>query len=127
MVTFTSPMWPGIFLPLITLPGSCRCPVLPSTRCDTELPCEAFCPLKPWRFMPPWKPLPCVMPLTLTNWPGWKCRTSIRVPTGSVASGVTWNSERCARGSTPCAAKKPAHIHKHTHTPRQSTRIRATQ
>ena len=39
MVWRAPPMWPAIFLPLKTLPGSCDWPVEPRLRCFTETPC----------------------------------------------------------------------------------------
>jgi hypothetical protein len=36
-----------------TLPGSCRLPMAPGARCDSDTPCEAGWPLKPQRFITP--------------------------------------------------------------------------
>src|SRR5690606_5760100 len=107
VVTRTEPMWPAIFLPLNTLPGSCRWPVEPCVRCDTELPCVARPPPKLWRFMTPWKPLPIEVPVTSTFWPATKCSTVISDPTSIRFSGDTRNSASLAFGSTEAVAKWP--------------------
>ena len=44
-------MWPAIFLPLNTRPGSWRLPVEPWLRCETDTPCEARRPPKLCRFI----------------------------------------------------------------------------
>ena len=62
VVTRSLPRWPGIFLFLNTLPGSCRLPVEPMLRWLTETPCVARKPPKFHRFMPPAKPLPIDVP-----------------------------------------------------------------
>ena len=59
-------MWPAIFLPLNTRPGSCRLPVEPWLRCETDTPCEARRPPKLCRFIAPAKPLPIETPETST-------------------------------------------------------------
>ena len=69
VVTRTAPMWPAIFLPLNTLPGSWHWPVEPWLRWLTDTPCDARRPPKLCRFMPPAKPLPMVVPATSTNCP----------------------------------------------------------
>src|SRR6185312_6109197 len=107
VVTRVSPMWPAIFLPLNTLPGSWRWPVEPCERCDTELPWEARPPPMLWRFMTPWKPLPTVVPVTSTFWPGTKCSTVISAPTSIMLSAETRNSATFALGSTDAVAKWP--------------------
>jgi hypothetical protein len=50
------PMWPAIFLPLKTLPGSWLEPVEPCERCETDTPWVARRPPKLCRFMAPAKP-----------------------------------------------------------------------
>ena len=47
MVTRSAPMWPAIFLPLKTRPGSWHWPVEPRERCETETPWVALKPRKP--------------------------------------------------------------------------------
>ena len=42
--------------------------------------------------MPPAKPLPMVVPVTSTNWPGTKCAAVSSAPTSSSASAATRNS-----------------------------------
>src|SRR5262249_13930398 len=66
VVTRTSPMWPAIFLPLNTLPGSWRWPVEPWLRWVTDTPWLARRPAKFQRFIGPWKPLPWLVPVTST-------------------------------------------------------------
>ncbi len=66
----TAPMWPDIRLPGNTRPGVWRWPIEPGARCTTEAPCEAMPPAKLWRFIVPAKPLPMVVPVTSTTWPG---------------------------------------------------------
>src|SRR6185503_15085240 len=101
------PMWPGIFLFLKVLPGSCRPPVPPIERCETDTPCEARRPPKFQRFMPPAKPLPMVVPVTSTNWPTTKWSAVISAPTGIIASALTRNSAIVRLGSTLATAKRP--------------------
>ena len=69
VVMRAEPMWPDIFLPLNTLPGSWHWPVEPWLRWLTDTPCEARRPPKLCRFIAPWKPLPIEAPATSTNWP----------------------------------------------------------
>ena len=69
VVTRTAPMWPAIFLPLNTLPGSWHWPVEPWLRWLIDTPCDARRPPKLCRFMPPAKPLPIEVPAMSTNWP----------------------------------------------------------
>ena len=69
VVTRTAPMWPAIFLPLNTLPGSWHWPVEPWLRWLIDTPCDARRPPKLCRFMLPAKPLPIEVPATSTNWP----------------------------------------------------------
>ena len=100
-------MWPAIFLPFQTRPGSWQAPVEPRARCVADTPCVARIPLKPCRFMPPWKPLPLEMPHTSTSCPGTKCPAPMTVPTGSSAEGSTRNSMSLRLGVTPAALKCP--------------------
>ncbi len=62
-----APMWPAIFLPLNTLPGSWHWPVEPCERCEIDTPCDARRPPKLCRFIAPAKPLPIEVPDTSTN------------------------------------------------------------
>ena len=71
-VTCAFPIWPAIFLPLNTLPGSWHWPVEPIARWEIELPWVASCILKLWRFTPPWKPLPLDWPVTFIKCPAPK-------------------------------------------------------
>ena len=75
-VTWLFPIWPAIFLPLNTRPGSWHWPVDPIARWDIELPWVASCILKLWRFTPPWNPLPFDCPVTLTKCPAPKSEIS---------------------------------------------------
>ena len=100
-------MWPAIFLPLKTLPGSWRWPVEPWVRWLTELPCVARPPLKFQRFMTPAKPLPIDVPVTSTNWPTTKWSAVISAPTSMRFSGLTRNSATFRFGSTEALAKWP--------------------
>ena len=67
VVTRTAPMWPAIFLPLNTLPGSWHWPVEPCERWLIDTPCEARRPPKLCRFIAPAKPLPIEVPAMSTN------------------------------------------------------------
>ena len=80
-----APMWPGIFLPLITRDGSVPGPMEPGFRCRV-LPCEPGPPPKPWRFTTPWKPRPLVVPVTFTRAPCSKPSTVTLSPTVGAAS-----------------------------------------
>ena len=105
VVTWTSPRWPAIFLPLNTLPGSWRWPVEPCERCDTDTPWVASRPRKFQRFMPPANPLPMVVPVMSTNWPGMKWAADSSTPTSRTFSGATRNSASFFLGSTLALAK----------------------
>ena len=100
-------MWPAIFLPLNTLPGSWRLPVEPCERCESDTPWLARRPLKPQRFMAPAKPLPMLVPHTSTYWPTTKWPTDRLVPGSSRASSLTRNSASLALGVTLALAKWP--------------------
>ena len=107
VVTRSTPMWPGIFLFLKVLPGSCRPPVEPIERCEIDTPCEARRPPKFHRFMPPAKPLPIEVPVTSTNWPTTKWSAVISAPTGIRSLSSTRNSASLRLGSTLATAKWP--------------------
>src|SRR5581483_4378501 len=107
VVTRSSPIWPAIFLPLKTLPGSCRWPVEPAMRWESELPWVARPPLKFQRFITPWKPLPIEVPVTSTNWPTTKWSAVSSAPTSMRLSGLTRNSASVRFGSTDDFAKCP--------------------
>ena len=110
MVTVSSPMWPDIFLPGNTRPGSCAIEIEPGTLCERLLPCDARCELKLWRLMVPAKPLPIEVPCTSTIWP------AANSVTGTVAPGLYWpatsaptrNSRMISPASTPALARWPA-------------------
>ena len=110
VVTVSSPMWPVIFLPGNTRPGSCAIEIEPGTLCERLLPCDARCDLKLWRLMVPAKPLPMEVPCTSTFWP------AANTLTGSTAPGLYWpatsaltrNSLRTSPASTPALARCPA-------------------
>ena len=57
--------------------------------------------------MPPANPLPVVVPVTSTNWPGMKWSAVISAPTGISASSDTRNSASFCFGSTLATAKRP--------------------
>ena len=82
-VTVSSPMWPVIFLPGNTRPGSCAIEIEPGTLCERLLPCDARCELKLWRLIVPAKPLPIEVPCTSTFWPARR-----RGVTGTLAPGA---------------------------------------
>ena len=107
VVTRMLPMWPAIFLPLKTLPGSWRWPVEPWLRWVTETPWVARRPEKFQRFMAPWKPLPWLVPVTSTCWPLTKWSAVISAPTSIRLSGLTRNSASLRLGSTFATAKLP--------------------
>jgi hypothetical protein len=69
-VTRSSPMCPAMRLPLARPPPKPRLeqsePIEPGERCLRSVPCEANMPLKWWRFITPWKPLPLLVPITST-------------------------------------------------------------
>ena len=69
VVTLAAPMWPAIFLPLNTLPGSWHWPVEPCERWLIDTPWLARSPRKLCRFIAPAKPLPMETPETSTNCP----------------------------------------------------------
>ncbi|PNY27962.1 Uncharacterized protein TCAP_02107 [Tolypocladium capitatum] len=105
-VTHSLPMRPGIFLPGMTrLPLPCEGPVVPIVRWFLEFPCEAPWPLKPWRFMPPAKPMPRDLARTSTYWPSWNQSGSSCTPTGSrPCSSRTMNSASSLLGAMPLAS-----------------------
>src|SRR5215213_5500455 len=107
VVTRSLPSWPAIFLFLNVLPGDCRCPVEPRLRCETDTPWLARRPPKLCRFMPPAKPLPMLVPVISTYWPGTKCAAVISAPIATSASSETRNSANFDFGSTFAAAKWP--------------------
>src|SRR6185312_1063825 len=107
VVTRRSPIWPAIFLPLNTLPGSCRWPVEPCERCDTDTPCVARRPWKFQRFIPPAKPLPIEVPVTSTSWPSTKWSACSCAPTSMRFSASTRNSATWRFGSTLATANWP--------------------
>ncbi len=104
---FSWPIWPAIFLPLNTLPGSWRWPVEPCERCDTETPWVARRPLKFHRFIAPAKPLPTVRPDTSTFCPATKWSAVNSAPTSIRLSSETRNSTTWRFGSTSALAKWP--------------------
>ena len=81
------PIWPGIFWPGSTRDGVADAPIEPIARTLCE-PCETGPREKPWRLMPPWKPLPLEMPATLTFWPGSNASTVTVSPTWQLAGLV---------------------------------------
>jgi hypothetical protein len=62
-------MWPAIFLPLKTRPGSWHWPVEPWLRWLIDTPWLARRPPKLCRFIAPAKPLPIEVPAMSTYWP----------------------------------------------------------
>ena len=56
-------------MPLRTREGKAEAPIEPGARWNIE-PWVAAPPRKWWRFTTPWKPLPLLMPMTLTVSPG---------------------------------------------------------
>ena len=98
-------------LPLKTWLGLWFWPVEPGTRCETELPWEAFWPPKWWRLMTPAKPLPTVTPCTSTSCPTLNSSTPILPPTLRLASSsalATRNSRSVWPASTAALARWPA-------------------
>ena len=72
-----------------------------------DTPWLASSPEKFQRFMPPAKPLPCVVPQTSTLCPTAKCAADSVAPGSSSASAATRNSTSFAFGSTFALAKWP--------------------
>ena len=98
----------GHLLVLEGLAGICRCPVEPRLRCDTETPWVARKPPKLCRFMPPAKPLPMLVPVTSTYWPGEEVRGGDLGPDRRPARLRRPGTRRaCAFGSTLALAKWP--------------------
>ena len=93
-------MWPDMRLPGNTRPGVWRWPIEPGARCTTEAPCEAMPPAKLWRFIVPAKPLPIVVPVTSTIWPGGEdvdLELGARRQLGALAVGEAELDQRPAR------------------------------
>src|SRR3546814_11071649 len=65
VVTRTSPMWPALFLPFHTRPGSWVLPVHPWLPFDSHTPCCAPTPPNFRRFLAPAQPPPIKVPVTL--------------------------------------------------------------
>ena len=107
VVTVDDPIWPAIFLPLNTLPGSWHWPVEPWLLWLIETPCDARSPPKLCLFIAPAKPLPIEVAVTSTNCPSTKCEATISVPLSIIFSGDTLNSESFNFGSTLFLEKWP--------------------
>ena len=64
-------------------------------------------PRKWWRFTTPWKPLPLLMPITLTLSPAANASTETLSPTFTSAPSSTRNSRRTRQGGRPAFSKWP--------------------
>ncbi len=91
--------------PLKTRDGVAEAPMDPGLRTLCE-PCETGPREKLWRLMVPWKPLPMLIPATLTLSPGWNVSTVTDSPT--TASEDPRNSTRCRCGFTPFFSRCPS-------------------
>ena len=76
----TWPMWPGIFMPRMTVPGKRRWPMAPERRRQPLAPCEASPPRKLCRFITPSKPRPLVTPMASTKSPWAKMAAPMTSP-----------------------------------------------
>ena len=63
-------------------------PVDPALRCEIDTPWLARRPEKLCRFITPAKPLPLLVPITSTYWPGTKCAAESWAPTSRTASSA---------------------------------------
>jgi hypothetical protein len=113
VVTVSSPMWPVIFLPGNTRPGSCAIEIEPGTLCERLLPCDARCELKLWRLMVPAKPLPIEVPCTSTFWP------AANSVTGTTCAGLV------LAGDVGGDAEFLQHLGRPRHRPWPGGRLRA--
>src|SRR5207249_4723370 len=93
-VAWPVPMWPAIFSPLITRPGSVPAPMEPGARAPSDSPWVFGPPWKPWRFMTPAKPWPLVAPETSTMSPGSKISQPTFLPTSHSPISSTRSSRR---------------------------------
>jgi hypothetical protein len=105
-VTRLLPIWPGIFWPGKTRDGVADAPIEPGARTLCE-PCETGPREKPWRLMPPWKPLPFEVPETLTFWPTSNASTVTVSPTTS-SPASSRNSTTCFIGGAPALRRWPS-------------------